>query len=830
MSNTPAQENVSNVDALVAKFNGSTGTTTPETFVDKQKKQRAEAQRSHRRARDNMTGIRLSLGSAMAAVKPKSIAKMATVTVSWASRRQQPSQLNSLVSAPSQLPVESSNPAFEESQEDDVMEGNKNPLWELAEAIHCDDASNLFTYIERCSTVKKFQRPAETDSRDFSNKAAPQVQEIYESIYVWFYDHIIDATNLYDATLTVAARSNRVALVRTMLAVDAANGVEWSIAQERALDAACTNGHLEVATVIACVDDGQVSSMLDQSLALRYYCLAGDLEHAREVLTGDSPDVTIKEALLDACRNGRCDIVALLTADARFDQAVDGEKAFELACVNGHVEVVSVLWRDFGLSLFGLSNVIFGLKRALQLAANAGHCDVVALLVQDERANPGLDKSFALEHYCLAGDVKRVKAALDGPDFVAAPVPGANLTAASRNGHVAIVELLLLDPRVDPASDYDVAIRYASFGGHENVVKLLLADPRVDPAAQNNSAIRNASSIGCVSVVKLLLADPRVDPAAQNNVAIHYASSGGHESVVKLLLADSRVDPADDNNVAIRLASERGHESVVKLLLADPRVDPSAVGNYAIEKASCGGHKRVVDLLLADQRVDPVVGENLAIRLASLNGFESVGKLLLADLRVDPGAKNNAAIYYAACEGHSSVVEVLLADQRVDPRAQDNRAIRGACHYGYASVVELLLADQRVDPSMGHPTALERASDKGHVDIVQMLLEHHKVVVTKAALVAADERHHGDIIRLLIEQQPRVLHDLFEDATPCIRDGELENGLRQRQKASALTFLLAVERCGGYLRVSDVLREVMVEYACFDLIDNYVDDSSSIDD
>jgi hypothetical protein len=44
----------------------------------------------------------------------------------------------------------------------------------------------------------------------------------------------------------------------------------------------------------------------------------------------------------------------------------------------------------------------------------------------------------------------------------------------------------------------------------------------------------------------------------------------------------------------------------------------------------------------------------------------------------------------------------------------------------------------------------------------------------------------------------------------------------------ALTFLLAVEPFGGHFRVFDVvLREVTVEYACFDLTESAADDSSS---
>jgi hypothetical protein len=695
--------------------------------------------------------------------------------------------------------MQSSSSSSSQPQMDAAKDASRNPLWELAEAIHCDDASNLFTCIERCNAVTEFQPHSDTDSRDSSDSVAP---EVLEKIYAMLFrvQDNIEATNFHDAVLLASASFNHVAIARAILAAYAANGVEWSIAQERALRAACINGHLEVATVISRVNDGQVCSMLDQSLALRYYCLAGDMEHVQEILASDSPKVKIMAALSDACRNGRCDIVALLIADARFNQSMDGEMTFRLACANGHAEVVSLLLNH---TCFSIAN--FEPKDAVALAANAGHCDVVALLVQDTRVNPGLDKSFALKHHCRAGDVKRVKAALDDPDFGEAPLPVALLTGASQNGHAAIVELLLLEPRVDPSALDNAAIRLSSKFGHDSVVKLLLADPRVDPTADNNNAI--------VSNYK--------------KPAFREASYGGHENVVKLLLADPRVDPAVHNNAAIRDASENGHESVVKLLLADPRVDPAANNNATIRNASQNGHESVVKLLLADPRVDPAAGNNDAIGGASFNGHVGVVKLLLADPRVDPAADNNATIRNSSVYGRDSVVKLLLADPRVDPAAYDNAAIGGASFNGHASVVKLLLADGRVDSSMGDPAALERASGEGHVDVVQMLLEHPKVVVAKAALTAADEQHHGDIIRLLIAKQPRVLQDLFEGATSCISHGVLEYELRQRERASALAFLLAVERLGKFFRLSDVLREVMVEYAFFDLIENVADDSRS---
>ena len=58
-------------------------------------------------------------------------------------------------------------------------------------------------------------------------------------------------------------------------------------------------------------------------------------------------------------------------------------------------------------------------------------------------------------------------------------------------GHLYYVQqTLLLDKKIDPSTNYNEAIRYASKWGHIEVVKLLLQDKRVDPFVWNNCAIR----------------------------------------------------------------------------------------------------------------------------------------------------------------------------------------------------------------------------------------------------------------------------------------------------------------------------------------------------
>ena len=71
-------------------------------------------------------------------------------------------------------------------------------------------------------------------------------------------------------------------------------------------------------------------------------------------------------------------------------------------------------------------------------------------------------------------------------------------------------------------------------------------------------------------LLHILRADPRVDPDTNDNYAIKMASRKGYTKVVRFLLNDSRVDPGTDENYAIRLASYYGHTKVVRLLLTDP--------------------------------------------------------------------------------------------------------------------------------------------------------------------------------------------------------------------------------------------------------------------
>jgi surface antigen len=108
------------------------------------------------------------------------------------------------------------------------------------------------------------------------------------------------------------------------------------------------------------------------------------------------------------------------------------------------------------------------------------------------------------------------------------------LELAARYGHVAVVERLLQDVRVDPSASNNDAVQKAAQNGQLRDVR----DVRVDPSANDNYAVRLAALYGHLAVVERLLQDERVDPSASTNYAVRWAATSGHLAVVERLLRD----------------------------------------------------------------------------------------------------------------------------------------------------------------------------------------------------------------------------------------------------------------------------------------------------
>ncbi len=84
------------------------------------------------------------------------------------------------------------------------------------------------------------------------------------------------------------------------------------------------------------------------------------------------------------------------------------------------------------------------------------------------------------------------------------------LYIACNAGHADVVEVLLEDSRVDP--NHRGAFVEACCEGNDEVVKVLLADPRTDPTSEHAYYTKTVYKRKYMKVMKLLLADPRINP------------------------------------------------------------------------------------------------------------------------------------------------------------------------------------------------------------------------------------------------------------------------------------------------------------------------------
>jgi ankyrin repeat protein len=325
---------------------------------------------------------------------------------------------------------------------------------------------------------------------------------------------------------------------------------------------------------------------------------------------------------------------------------------------------------------------------------------------------------------------------------------------AAKNGHSAVVKLLLATGGVDPdpkSNSGRTPLSWAVANGHSAVVKLLLAENSVDKdykdAYYGQTPLSRAAENGHSAVVKLLLTIDGINPDSKSNsgrTPLSWAAANGHSAVVKLLLATGGIIPDSKDRFYGRTplwwAVYNGHSAVVELLLTEDSVDPDSkdieYGQTPLWWAAKNGHVAVVKLLLTAGGVDPdskSKNGRTPLWWAAANGHSAVVKLLLATGGIIPDSKDRfygrTPLSWAAANGHSAVVKLLLATGSVDPDSKDiihsRTPLSWAAENGHSTVVELLLARDRVNPDSkdryGH-TPLLWAARNGHSAVVKLLL------------------------------------------------------------------------------------------------------------
>jgi len=121
---------------------------------------------------------------------------------------------------------------------------------------------------------------------------------------------------------------------------------------------------------------------------------------------------------------------------------------------------------------------------------------------------------------CMHGSLDMVKLLIRDPTIQLESLDSSIVCTAFYNGRIEIIKVLLESERTDPGCRNNFPIRSACEYGYVEFVRILLADrsDRVDPTCFANLPLRHACIKGYVEIVRLLLEDNRVVSAGLSNV------------------------------------------------------------------------------------------------------------------------------------------------------------------------------------------------------------------------------------------------------------------------------------------------------------------------
>ncbi|KAJ3137629.1 hypothetical protein HK100_000604, partial [Physocladia obscura] len=386
---------------------------------------------------------------------------------------------------------------------------------------------------------------------------------------------------------------------------------------------------------------------------------------------------------VQAAQHGNTDIVRYLLSETALDPTTDTAGIVILfACTNGITDIAKKLLEDLRIDL--------GLNRPLGnnpfvAAAKSGNMEILKVLLKHQSSMAQIESRQIMGHRLVKKPIETF---------------GIATAMAVQAGHLAVFDVLIVDPRTELSTDNNAILCAVCEKGHTNLLRRLLDDSRIDWSEKHSNALKYACINGHYEVLAMLLADDRVDCSEKNtNELLTLASKNGHLEVVKLLLANSQIHYSSSQiSKAVIYACKNGRIEIVKTLLNES-ANPSVAYNAAILWAWQFGHKDILSSVLL--KVETIVDKNLSFQLACENSeWLHLVIVLLRDDGVNPSYNESKSLRVACEKGHVEIVRYLLADGRADPRASDNDAIRAATQHGHEKILALLKEDSRIKKAL----------------------------------------------------------------------------------------------------------------------------------
>ncbi|KAI9897952.1 hypothetical protein N3K66_006312 [Trichothecium roseum] len=464
------------------------------------------------------------------------------------------------------------------------------------------------------------------------------------------------------------------------------------------------------------------------------------------------------KALAVACDRNRTAIVqTLCNAGVDIEAALDSWTPLNLASNAGHADIVDILLKRGANAETASKNGWTPIIRA----SRRGHIEVVRLLltkVSKAHVNSGSRYDWtALEAACIGGHMAVVECLLQSgaqPNTRSGDGRTA-FHAAAQDGNLALFQKLQRY-----AEEWDIAanngfkpLDVAAGNGHVEMVKYLLdcgADVRSVGGAEY-SALHLATSEGHMAVVRLMVeSDANINVAnITGTTPLHYASDEGHSQIVAFF-ASAGADvnrPNDEGWTPLHFATYNGHVKVVKILLSEgSRISSQTLdGETPLHMAAMNGHQDVVSELLAN------------------------GSAVLLSVQSESGL---TALAMACQEGHLEITRLLIKAQQsickdTSPTLYAKSASSGPVSKKKDAQKKKEQGDLALNETSSTMNTLELANKKGltplhhavrdgHLDVVNLLLEAGANASATAnqgwaPLLIAAHRGHLEVVKTLID-------------------------------------------------------------------------------
>ncbi|RSM14423.1 hypothetical protein CDV31_005440 [Fusarium ambrosium] len=432
-------------------------------------------------------------------------------------------------------------------------------------------------------------------------------------------------------------------------------------------------------------------------------------------------------------------------------------------------------------SLFGLATVVQDLAvyqdvnqqtargwTPLAFAAYGAHDTVIRLLLAKYKANSNLQDKYGTSPLHLAafyGHKTSAQLLLEVGE--AAPCTRdlddrTPLYLAVERGHVEIARLFFDKFDVDSDSKFprDVLLCTAVAQGHEKLVELILLQPNINPDFSDpnlgyyaeRTPLSWAATRDDGAICKTLLRTEKVDVnrrSLRDRTPLSFAAEHDSVAVVDILLHVSNVDidARDSEGLSpLFFAAIRGHEEIVQKLLDTGQVDPNIIatrgyhaGNTPLLCAASRGLLGVVKVLLGTGKANTNLKDDRGkspLSIAAGCGNTEVAMALLQTPDVEVASKDNQGrtpLSHVAGKGDINTFNALIETHRADANSKDHRgrtALSHAAESGHLEVVQALLQVHTVELNSKDEcgrTPLFHAAWSGHTKVVEMLLQTHKV-------------------------------------------------------------------------------------------------------